>query len=117
MIVPDDGGAPQNVSGLPVYNTAKYVESGAAQLMPGGQPWSLRLSGNWVGPYAPFDEPGMVIGAYGLMHASLSTTIWGSAVDLGVRNLLDRAYPELVAGGLVSPGQPRSFFARVQRSF
>ncbi|MDE3052702.1 MAG: TonB-dependent receptor [Gemmatimonadota bacterium] len=116
-IVPDDGGAPQNVSGLRVYNTARYVGSGAVQFMPAGRPWSLRLSGNWEGPYSPFDEPGAVLGAYGLMHAEVSTTVAGTPVDVGVRNLLDRAYPELIAAGLVSPGQPRSFFVRVERSF
>jgi hypothetical protein len=42
---------------------------------------------------------------------------FGSQFDVGVRNLLDRAYPELIAGGLVSPGQPRALFVQVQRSF
>jgi iron complex outermembrane recepter protein len=118
LIQSEDGsGPPVNVSGLRVYNTAKYVGSAAVRFMPGGQPWSLRLAGNWVGPYSPFDEPGTVLGAYGLMHASMSTTVRGTDVDVGVRNLLDRAYPELVAGGLVSPGEPRAFFVRMQRSF
>ncbi len=117
-IASEDGSEPPaDVSGMRVYNTAKYVGSGAVLFMPSGQPWGLRLSGNWVGPYSPFDEPGTVLGAYGLMHASVSTTVGGGAVDVGVRNLLDRAYPELVAGGLVSPGQPRAIYVGVQRSF
>jgi outer membrane receptor protein involved in Fe transport len=51
------------------------------------------------------------------MHANVSISAFGSDIDLGVRNLLDRAYPELVAGGLVSPGQPRTLFAQVRRTF
>jgi hypothetical protein len=34
-----------------------------------------------------------------------------------VRNVLDKAYPELVAGGLVSPGQPRAVFGTVRYDF
>jgi outer membrane receptor protein involved in Fe transport len=113
----EEDGSLETVDGMRVYNTAKYVGSGALQYTPQGGPWSLRLSGNWVGPYSPFDEPGVVLGAYGLMHADFSTTVAGSRVSLGVRNLLDRAYPELVAGGLVSPGQPRSVFVQVRRAF
>lgn len=68
-----------------------------------------------VGPYSPFDEPGVVIGAYGLMHASARVAINPSAaLTVGVRNLLDRVYPELVAGHLVAPGEPRSVFLGIQ---
>ena len=117
-LVSEDGGAPPtNVSGMRVYNTAKYLGTAAVQFHPTAQPWSLTLSGNWVGPYSPFDEPGTVLGAYGLMHANLSVPVSGATVNVGVRNLLDRPYPELVAGGLVSPGQPRAVFVQVQRKF
>jgi len=34
-----------------------------------------------------------------------------------VRNLLDREYPELRAGGFVAPGQPRSFVANIRYTF
>ena len=73
--------------------------------------WNLRASGNWVGPYSPFDEPGVVLGAYGLMH--LSGRLRGSrtaVLDVGVRNVFDRAYPELVAGHIVAPGETRSAY-------
>jgi outer membrane receptor protein involved in Fe transport len=117
-IVSEDGGdPPAQVDGLRVYNTAKYVGTSAVHFSPAGQPWALTLSGNWVGPYSPFDEPGTVLGSYGLMHANVSVRAFGSQFDVGVRNLLDRAYPELIAGGLVSPGQPRALFVQVQRSF
>jgi outer membrane cobalamin receptor len=117
-IVSEDGGDPPvDVSGLRVYNTAKYLGTAAARFHPSGQAWSLTVSGNWVGPYSPFDEPGTVLGAFGLMHLNLSVPVAGATVNVGVRNLLDRPYPELVAGGLVSPGQPRAVFVQVQRSF
>jgi outer membrane receptor protein involved in Fe transport len=66
------------------------------------------LSGNWVGPYAPFDEPGVLLGGYGLAHASAIVPVGRVEWDLGVRNLLNRRYPELVAGGRVAPGMPRA---------
>ncbi len=116
-IASEDDGSVSTVDGLRVYNTARYIGTSAVRFSPAGRPWSLRLSGNWVGPYSPFDEPGVVLGAYGLMHASFSVRLGGADVDLGVRNLLDRPYPELVAGGLVSPGQPRAVFAQVRRTF
>ncbi|MGH7690629.1 MAG: TonB-dependent receptor, partial [Gemmatimonadaceae bacterium] len=116
-IVSEDDGSVATVDGLRVYNTAKYTGTGGVQWSPAGQRWRVMVSGNWVGPYSPFDEPGTVLGAYGLMNANLSVPIAGSSVNLGVRNLLDRPYPELVAGGLVSPGQPRAIFIQVQRKF
>ena len=113
VAVPEDGGAPVALSGLRVYNTSKYIGAAAldVSLLRGGG--HVRISGNWVGPYSPFDEPGVVLGAYGLAHLSLVVPNIGGTVvglDLGVRNLFDRSYPELVAGGVVSPGQPRTVY-------
>ena len=51
------------------------------------------------------------------MHASVTTRVGTADVDVGVRNVLDRAYPELVAGGLVSPGQPRALFINLRYPF
>ncbi len=101
------------MSGFRVYNTARYVGSGALDLSPtnaiSSARWLVRISGNWVGPYSPFDEPGVVLGAYGLMHLSTRVRLSPSAVfDLGVQNVFDRTYPELVAGHVVAPGEPRS---------
>jgi len=47
---------------------------------------------------------------YALLHASAGVTYRDVQIQLGVRNLLDRTYPELRAGGFVSPGQPRSLY-------
>ena len=108
---------PAVLDGLRVYNTAKYVGMAALEIAPSRAWWRVRLAGNWVGPYSPFDEPGEVIGAYGLAHASGSAQ-WGAVrLELGVRNLFDRAYPELVAGHVIDPGQPRAIFTTLRTTF
>ncbi len=107
----EDGTALGNT---PVANTAKYVGEGAIEFGKVTSLWSVRLSGNVVGPYTPFDEPGAVLSPYGLLHLS-SRLVVGSrtTLRLGLRNLLNTAYPELRAGGFVSPGQPRSIYGGV----
>jgi len=111
----DPSEPPTDVSGLRVYNTARYIGASALEIntddgMTPGK-WNLRLAGNWVGPYSPFDEPGVVLGSYGLMHLSGRVRLnRGVVVDGGIRNVLDRAYPELVAGHIVAPGEPRSVY-------
>ena len=109
----DSGGEPIDVSGLRVYNTARYVGSASLAMSPERDvaiaPIVVELSSNFVGPYSPFDEPGVVLGAYGLVHLSARAKVARRAVlDVGIRNLFDRVYPELVAGHLVAPGEPRS---------
>ncbi|HEY2065633.1 MAG TPA: TonB-dependent receptor [Gemmatimonadaceae bacterium] len=112
---PSDGGGPPVVlDGVRVYNTAKYVGAAALDYAPSAVSWRLRLSGNWVGPYSPFDEPGVVIGGYGLAHVSGAIPVGQIELDAGVRNVFDRAYPELVAGHIVSPGQPRTVYVSVR---
>ena len=70
---PSEGGDPPvMLDGLRVYNTSKYIGVAGVDLSPSGAPWRIRLSGNWVGDYSPFDEPGVVLGGYGLAHASAS---------------------------------------------
>jgi len=112
---PSEGGDPPvTLDGLRVYNTSKYLGVAGIDLAPAAASWRIRLSGNWVGPYSPFDEPGVVLGGYGLAHASASWTFRSFDADIGVRNVFDRDYPELVAGGVVSPGQPRTLFVSVR---
>ena len=112
--VPEEGGAPVVLNGFRVFNTSKYVGSAQLELAPGGAPWRIRVSGNWVGPYSPFDEPGVVLAGYGLAHASVGWTWRTIEADVGVRNVFDRAYPEIVAGEVVAPGQPRSLFVTLR---
>lgn len=110
-LVTEDG---DTLSGARVYNTAKYVGTVAVELAPEAAAWRLRVSSNVVGPYSPFDEPGLVLPAYGLVHASGGLRIGKGRVDVGVRNVLNRVYPELRAGGFVTPGQPRSVFGALR---
>ena len=102
-----------------VFNTARYVGVAALAFAPvADDAWLLRLSTNVVGPYTPFDEePGFELPAYALLHLSGRVRVAKVDVELGVRNLLDREYPELRAGGFVAPGQPRSLFANVRYAF
>ncbi|MEP7086183.1 MAG: TonB-dependent receptor, partial [Gemmatimonadota bacterium] len=113
----DDETQVDTLSGERVYNTAKYIGSAALQWAKPGSLWSVRLSTNAVGPYSPFDEPGVVLPAYALLHASATRTIGKTELEIGVRNILDKAYPELVAGGLVAPGQPIAAFGTVSFTF
>jgi outer membrane receptor for ferric coprogen and ferric-rhodotorulic acid len=48
------------------------------------------------------------------MHLSATAVVGAIELDVGVRNVLDRAYPELVAGHIVSPGQPRAVFVTLR---
>ena len=101
-----------------VFNTARYVGMAAATLSPKGSIWTVRLATNVVGPYTPFDEEvGFELPAYALLHLSGRVRLSKAEVELGVRNLLDRNYPELRAGGFVAPGQPRSLIASLRYVF
>lgn len=110
----DSSSAPIVLDGLRVYNTARYVGSATLDISPNrsaASPWTVQLSSNWVGPYSPFDEPGVVLGAYALAHASAHLRLTNTVgLDVGARNILDRAYPELVADHIVSPGEPRTVY-------
>ena len=110
----EDDGTVEVLNGLRVFNTSKYVGSAAIQFARPREPWRLRIAGNWIGPYSPFDEPGEVIAGYGLAHVSGSWSFGAVDAELGVRNIFDRAYPEVVAGGVVSPGQPRTVFVSLR---
>lgn len=101
-----------------VFNTARYVGVAALSLSPMAGAWTVRLSTNVVGPYTPFDEAvGFELPTYALLHLSARVRLAKADVELGLRNVLDRSYPELRAGGFVAPGQPRSLFANVRYAF
>ena len=107
--------ATDTLNGARVFNTAKYVGVAAVELSPPTRRWHLRLSANTVGPYSPFDAPGVVLPAYALLHISAGVAVARSAsIEVGVRNLLNRAYPELRAADFVTPGQPRSVDATLR---
>jgi len=102
------------LNGLRIYNTASYVGAGAYTVAPVDAKWRVRVAGNWVGRYSPFDEPGVLLAGYGLMHLSGTVSFGRTELDAGVSNLLNRAYPELVAGHIVSPGRPRTLFVTMR---
>ena len=110
----DGDGPPEILDGRRVFNTASYVGASALEFAPRDARLRLRASGNWIGAYSPFDEPGVLVGGYGLMHLSASVPLDRVEVEAGVRNALDRAYPELIAGHIVSPGQPRTLVVSIR---
>jgi outer membrane receptor protein involved in Fe transport len=112
--VTEDGGT---LSGAPIFNTARWVGSGSVAVAPPSGRWDLRLASTGLGPYTPFDEPGVVLPAYALVQLSGGVMLAGIRLDLGVRNLLDKVYPELRAGGFVTPGQPRALYLNLSRAF
>ncbi len=116
--VTGDTGGVRLLDGLRVYNTSKYVGLAALDVGPGSGAWRARVSGTFNGPYSPFDEPGVVTGAFALLHVGGAVRVpglgRGAEVNAGVRNVFDRRYPELIAGGVVSPGQPRAFEVSVR---
>jgi outer membrane receptor protein involved in Fe transport len=110
-LVTEDG---DNLANLRVANTARYVGSAAIDFGKTSAPWSIRLSTNVVGPYTPFDEADVELPAYALVHLS-SRLLVGSntTLRLGIRNLFNKSYPEVRAGGFVSPGQPRAIYGGI----
>ena len=65
---------------------------------------------NVVGPYSPFDAPGETLSSYALFHLDGEFRIGPATALAGIRNLLNRHYPELRAGDFIVPGQPRTVF-------
>jgi iron complex outermembrane receptor protein len=103
-----------NLAGQRVFNTAKYVGTIGLELALPQERWQVGISSDLVGPYSPFDEPGVVRPTYGLVHVSGSATLGAALIEVGVRNVLDQAYRELEGGGFVSPGRPRSVYGTVR---
>lgn len=110
-----DDGVP--LAGMRVANTAEYVGSAALDLGRTTAAWAVRLSTNVVGPYTPFDDTEEVLPPYALFHVSGRLLVGSkTTLRLGIRNALNKTYPELSAGGFVSPGQPRSVYGGVSYS-
>lgn len=109
--------AGDTLSGARVFNTAKYTGVAALALAPQTAPWRLQVSTNVLGPYSPFDEPGVERPAYGLLHVSGGWRVGDAEIQVGVRNVLNHMYRELEAGGFVTPGQPRSVFGTIRYTF
>src|SRR5205823_14061578 len=56
------------LDGARVFNTARYVGTAGVTFAPPRRVWHLRVSTNVVGPYSPFDEPGVELPSYALLH-------------------------------------------------
>jgi iron complex outermembrane receptor protein len=113
-LVTQDG---DTLSGARVFNTSKFLGTAAMELAPPATIWRVRVSTNLVGPYTPFDEPGVEVPTYALIHVHGDVRVGGALVGVGVRNLFDHTYTELRAGGFVVPGQPRSVYGGMQYLF
>ena len=105
------------LSGARVYNTAEWVAAGTVELGRDDGWWQLRGGANAVGPYTPFAAPGVTVPAYIVFNGSAAVRVRGVTFRVGVRNALNRAYPELRAGGFVVPGQARSVYGGVEVTF
>jgi len=111
----DGGSSLADLNGLRVFNTSKYVGLVTAEIAPPTAGWQLRLTMNAMGPYSPFDEPGVVLPSYTLFSVTGVVRLGGAAsLQVGVRNVFDLAYRELEAGGLITPGQPRAVYGAVR---
>jgi iron complex outermembrane receptor protein len=110
-------GAGATLTGARVFNSARYVGTVAIEVTPPAARWHARASCNVVGPYSPFNAPGVVLPSYGLLHVSGGLRLGSGNVEAGMRNVLNRAYPELRAGSFVTPGQPRALFGSVRYAF
>jgi outer membrane receptor protein involved in Fe transport len=110
--VTEDGDTLDNAR---VFNTARYVGVAGLSYASPGQLWRAGVSVNAVGPYSPFDAPGVLLPAYALVHLNGGIRIApGDYLEIGVRNLFNRAHPELRAASFVTPGQPRSVYASLR---
>jgi outer membrane receptor protein involved in Fe transport len=112
-LITQDG---DTLSGARVFNTAKYVGTVALDIAPSPR-WEVRLSSDVLGPYSPFDEPGVVLPSSALFSLTVGRTVGSAYLQVGIKNLTDKAYPELRAGGFVNPGQPRSVYGTIKFSF
>ena len=106
LITEDD----EVLSGARVFNTARFVGALGLELGPDGGRWRAGGRMNVVGPYTPFDAPGETLSSYALFHLDGELRIGHGTVLVGIRNLLNRHYPELRAGDFIVPGQPRTVF-------
>jgi iron complex outermembrane receptor protein len=111
QLVTEDG---DTLSGARIFNTARYVGTAAIEVTSPTTKVFARLATNVVGPYTPFDLPGVELPAYALVHLTGGIRFGGLLLEAGVRNLFDQKYPELRAGDFVSPGQPISAYGTVR---
>ncbi len=112
FIDPDDG---VDYSHTPIFNTSKYVGAATIDLDLPRQPWVAQLGTNFLGPYTPFEEKGILRPGYVLFSLGGGVRVFHQTeILIGIRNLLDVRYRELEAGGQVTPGQSQTVYALVR---
>lgn len=105
----------ESLRGLHVFNTAKYSGSLRLAVTPPRQAWFADVGTFVVGPYTPFDEPDVETDPYAVVQVSAGYRIpVVGNLRLGIRNLFNRTYAEVRAGGFVAPGQPRTVVASLE---
>ncbi|HLX12785.1 MAG TPA: TonB-dependent receptor [Bacteroidota bacterium] len=104
------GGDGSSLAGVQIFNTARNVGTVAVDIAPHGTWWHARFNGNYVGQYAPFDEPGVILPSYAVFSATAGTRFDKATIDLGVKNIFNKVYPELRAGGFIDPGMPTTAY-------
>jgi outer membrane receptor protein involved in Fe transport len=99
----------QDVPGIADYLAQVALEGPLWRALQGRVEWRI------TGPYVPIGEPEVRTDPYATLDAGLSYPVRRDLmVDLEVRNVLDRVYPELRSSGYVTPGSPRSISLSVQ---
>ena len=103
----------EHEDGQRVPGIAKYLAQISATV-----PLRERLEGRieWrvSGPYVPIGEPDVTTGGFSLLDAGLTFPVQDAfIVDVEMRNVLDKVYPEIRASGYVNPGAPRSLAVSV----
>jgi len=103
-------------SGATVFNTSTYVGIFTVNETPPHSIWQFQLSTNFQGPYTPFEEEiGLTRPAFALLNGYVGVRLWSKwNLSLAMRNILDTAYRELESGYFVTPGQPRTVYAKLQ---
>jgi outer membrane receptor protein involved in Fe transport len=105
--------AGDTLSGVPVFGVARATIEGGADVQIRGVLGSLWAA--YTGAFTPIDEPDARTPPFTLLNArgTIPVTSEWSFV-LGVRNILDRRYPEVWASGYVSPGGPRTVLVAIR---
>ncbi len=112
FVDPNDG---NDYTGVPIFNTSKYVGTALIDINVPHARWFGQLGGNFQGPYTPFEEPGITRSAYLLVNITAGLTLRPKTdVMISARNLFNTTYRELESGGQASPGQGRTIYAELR---
>ncbi len=112
FVNPDDG---VDYSGMPIFNTSRYVGAAHVDFDIPGQRWMAQLATNVQGAYTPFEEPGILRPGFALFTVAGAYKLTQTMqLAVGVRNLLDVRYRELESGGQATPGEGRAFYATMR---